>query len=47
MAGYIKIPRDLFASEEWLAPRIFGKVDAQLDLLQNTRSSTDCSLSKK
>ena len=34
MAGYIKIPRDLFASEEWLAPRIFGKVDAQLDLLQ-------------
>ena len=34
MAGYIKIPRDLFASEEWLTPRIFGKVDAQLDLLQ-------------
>ena len=34
MAGYIKIPRDLFASAEWLTPRIFGKVDAQLDLLQ-------------
>lgn len=34
MQGYIKIPRDLFASEEWLSPRIFGKVDAQLDLLQ-------------
>ena len=34
MAGYIKVPRDLFASEEWLTPRIFGKVDAQLDLLQ-------------
>lgn len=34
MQGYIKIPRDLFASEEWLTPRIFGKVDAQLDLLQ-------------
>ena len=34
MAGYIKIPRDLFASAEWLTPRVFGKVDAQLDLLQ-------------
>lgn len=34
MQGYIKIPRALFASEEWLTPRTFGKVDAQLDLLQ-------------
>ena len=34
MGGYIKIPRDLFASAEWLATRVFGKVDAQLDLLQ-------------
>lgn len=33
MRGYIKVPRDLFTSEEWLTPRVFGKVDAQLDLL--------------
>lgn len=41
MAGYIKIPRDLFASEEWLSPRVFGKVDAQLDLLQLASWSDD------
>lgn len=33
MAGYLKIPRDLFESDEWKEPRVFGKVDAQIDLL--------------
>ena len=33
MAGYLKIPRDLFASDEWMSKRVFGKVEAQIDLL--------------
>ena len=34
MAGYLKIPRDLFNSDEWKERRVFGKIEAQVDLLQ-------------
>lgn len=32
--GYIKVPRELFESAEWRKRRVFGRIEAQLDLLQ-------------
>lgn len=34
-SGYIKVPRELFDSAEWRKKRVFGRVEAQLDLLQS------------
>lgn len=34
-SGYIKVPRELFESAEWRKKRVFGRVEAQLDLLQS------------
>lgn len=33
--GYVKVPRDLFASEEWAEKRKFSRIEAQIDLLQS------------
>lgn len=32
--GYVKVPRELFASEEWAEKRKFSRIEAQIDLLQ-------------
>ena len=32
--GYVKVPRELFASEEWSRKRRFSRIEAQIDLLQ-------------
>lgn len=33
--GYVKVPRELFASEEWTEKRKFSRIEAQIDLLQS------------
>lgn len=33
--GYVKVPRELFASEEWAEKRKFSRIEAQIDLLQS------------
>lgn len=32
--GYVKVPRELFVSEEWAKKRRFSRIEAQIDLLQ-------------
>lgn len=38
--GYVKVPRELFASDEWAEKRKFSRIEAQIDLLQSA-SYTD------